>query len=364
MEKIEILKYMKEQSKEYRLLTLILAFTFLMGCQEKKKSSDQNLISEKDAELSAQSQTLVPLIFDTDIAEDYDDVGSMAMLHAFADMGEIEILATISSNSYELTGPTLSVLNTYFGRPNTPIGVTRSMHPNRPCKQGWAQVITTDYPHALKSNDDAMGAVDLYRKILSKRPDSSVTIVTVGFLTNIANLINSEPDEFSPLNGKELVVKKVKSLVSMAASLEKDPNKGREYNVFIDSVAAQIVFNEWENEFILSPFEVGVKILTGIPLINNDSIANSPVKNSYRIALEYDKNTKGRMSWDQTAVLVAARGIEPYFKSRMLNMKIEDDGTNIVIPGNRITYISFKQTPEQITEVIETMMAHAPQSKN
>ncbi|HEY3369613.1 MAG TPA: hypothetical protein VGK10_02120, partial [Prolixibacteraceae bacterium] len=47
----------------------------------------------------------VPVIFDTDIAPDYDDVGALAILHAFADKGEAIILATISSNAFETTVP-------------------------------------------------------------------------------------------------------------------------------------------------------------------------------------------------------------------------------------------------------------------
>ena len=54
----------------------------------------------------------VTIILDTDIAPDYDDVGALAMLHAFADNGETEILATVSSNSFKTTAPTLSVINT------------------------------------------------------------------------------------------------------------------------------------------------------------------------------------------------------------------------------------------------------------
>ncbi len=67
--------------------------------------------------LWAQKQQPVSIIFDTDIAPDYDDVGAMALLHAFADKGEAKILATISCNAFETTAPTLSVLNTYFNRP-------------------------------------------------------------------------------------------------------------------------------------------------------------------------------------------------------------------------------------------------------
>jgi hypothetical protein len=49
------------------------------------------------------------------------------------------------------------------------------------------------------------------------------------------------------------------------------------------------------------------------------------------------------MSWDQTAVLVVARGIDPYFNVRKVNFKIDDDGTNVLIPGEKFSYLSFKK---------------------
>ena len=157
---------------------------------------------------SAQKHQIIPIIFDTDIAPDYDDVGAMALLHTFADMGEAKILATISSNAFATTAPTLSVLNTYFNRPGIPIGITKTTFPNKNCSQQWAQAIIARYPHALKSNDEAIDAVKLYRKILSSQPDTSVTIISVGFFTNLAGLLNSQADEYSKLNGVALVKEK------------------------------------------------------------------------------------------------------------------------------------------------------------
>src|SRR6476620_9028128 len=105
----------------------------------------------------------VLIIFDTDIAEDYDDVGALTILHVLAAKGEAKLLATISCNSFETTVPTLSVLNDYFGRPDIPIGITKRKEPNRPCPQGWAQAIIKNYPHHLSSNSEAREAVSLYR---------------------------------------------------------------------------------------------------------------------------------------------------------------------------------------------------------
>lgn len=310
---------------------------------------------------TALSQTTpVPIIFDTDIAPDYDDVGALTMLHAFADKGEANLLATISCNTFETTVPTLSVINTYFNRPNLPVGVTPGSFPDKDCSQEWAQYIVKKYPHNLKSNNQAEDAVSLYRKILAAQPDQSVTIVTVGFFTNLANLLNSGGDNYSSLNGKDLVAKKVKKLVSMAASLGKDGKGGNEFNVVVDAQASIKVFNEWPTPMIISGFEIGDVIYTGIPLISNNNIKDSPVKDAFKVALEKDKNTIGRNSWDQTAVLVAVRGIEPYFGYRKLNFEILEDGKSVPKQGDKFTYLVFKQTPEQIAKVIEELMAHQP----
>ncbi|MEO6730204.1 MAG: nucleoside hydrolase [Ferruginibacter sp.] len=302
----------------------------------------------------------VNIIFDSDIAPDYDDVGAMALLHAFADMGEAKILATVSCNVFETTAPTLSLLNTYFNRASIPVGITKDTFPNKDCSQLWAQGILAKYPHPIRSNDEALDAIKLYRKILSTQPDKSVTIVSVGFFTNLAGLLLSKPDEYSPLPGKELILKKVKQLVSMAARIGKDGTSGHEFNVVVDAAASQKVFAHWPTPVTISGFGIGEKILTGIRLIHNDAIQNSPVKDAFEIALSKDKNTVGRNSWDQTAVLVAVRGIAPYFGYRKLNFEIKDDGKNVLVPGKKFTYLTFKQTPAQIGKLIEDLMMHQP----
>jgi inosine-uridine nucleoside N-ribohydrolase len=302
----------------------------------------------------------VKIILDTDIAPDYDDVGALAMLHALADKGEAEILGTISCNVFKTTVPTLSVINTYFNRPGIPIGITKAAKPYHPCDRLYAEHLIANYPHSIQSNEQAMDAAKLYRKLLSSQPDKSVTIVTIGFFTNLAGLLNSSADEYSSLNGRQLVAKKVKQLVSMAGGLDSLGNNGYEFNVMVDIPSSQKVFRDWPTPITLTGLEVGIKIFTGISLINNESIQNNPVKDAYRISLTKDGSIKGRYSWDQTAVLIAVRGARPYFNSRKLNFTIQDDGKNVLIPGKRISYIGFKQKPEEIAKVIEELMMHQP----
>jgi len=149
----------------------------------------------------------------------------------------------------------------------------------------------------------------------------------------------------------------------MSARLDDTKDNGYEFNVVVDAAASKKVFEEWPTEWIMSGFEIGVKILTGIPLTHNSNIQNSPVKDAFDIALKKDNNTVGRNSWDETAVLVAVRGVQPYFDFRKLNFKIEKDGKNVLTPGDKITYLTFKQKPEEIAKVIEELMMHQPFKK-
>jgi len=252
----------------------------------------------------------VNIIFDSDIGPDYDDVGAIAILHTLADAGEANILATMASNRYEGIAGVLNVFNTYFKRPEIPIGVADTNAVNIRDGQGWTRKLLADYPHKIKTNTEAWNATKLYRKILSKQPDHSVTVVTIGFLTNISNVLNSGPDEYSKLNGKDLIQKKVKQLVSMAGVFP----AGYEFNIIKDIASANNAFQYIGIPVIYSGYEIGEKIKVGLPLINDTSIQNSPVKDVFRRCIpKSNDDTNGRMSWDETAVLVAIRGYGAYY---------------------------------------------------
>jgi len=300
----------------------------------------------------------VKIIFDTDLGPDYDDVGALAFLHAMADSGKAEILATISSNKHELVVPCINVINTYFCRPGLPTGAPKSPGVSMTASQHWPDSLAAKYPHSIRSTNDAPDAVYTYRKILSAQSDSSVTIVTVGFLTNMANLLKSQPDNLSPLDGRELISKKVKLLVSMAGKFP----EGREFNVFMDSTASEYVFNEWPGEIIFSGFEIGSKIFTGLRLIDSD-IRNSPVKDVYRISIPFSEEDKnGRMSWDQTAVLIAVYGTGDFFDIKRGSIIISSDGSNSWEdnPHGKHCYVVFKMSIPEITKFIEDRMMHLP----
>ncbi|GAB3503240.1 nucleoside hydrolase [Spirosoma knui] len=316
------------------------------------------LMAGKTGAQSARNTMPVPVIFDTDMGPDYDDVGAITLLHAFADSGQAQILATIASTNYPNVTPVLSVLNTYFGRPNVPIGIPKGPAVTDKDVQHWSDTLVARYPHKVKSNDEVPDAVALYRQILAKQPDRSVTVVTVGFMTNLANLLASKPDQYSKLPGKELVQQKVKNLVSMAGKFP----SGREYNVFKDTPASKVVFADWPTPVVLSGFEIGEKIHSGLPLTQNASIQNSPVKDVFRICLPLAKeDAGGRMSWDQTAVLVGVKGYTPYYTVKSGRLTLNADGSNgWDDAGKGHQHLVVKMPVLQVEKLINDLMQHQP----
>ncbi len=302
----------------------------------------------------------VKIIFDSDMGPDYDDVGALTLLHAFADSGKAEILATMASNKYDLVAPCLDVINTYYGRPAIPVGSPKTHGVNIGCSQHWTDSLVANYPHKIVSASQAEDATILYRRILASQPDTSVVIVTVGFLTNLNDLLLSQPDSISPLNGNDLVIKKVKRLVSMAGIFP----EGSEFNVREDSTSSKYVFDHWPTRLVLSGFEIGNKILTGKKLISSN--LKSPSRMAFGIAIplsEADKN--GRQSWDQTAVLTAVKGASFAFNEVKGQILVDPSGFNHW--KNRKdglhTYLVFKKSPEALSELIESYMMHEPVAK-
>jgi len=336
-------QFNKKHFMKHLYSLIIFSLVITLGC------TNQN---------TGKSDKSIKIIFDSDLGPDYDDVGALAFLHAMADSGKVEILATVSSNKHELVAPSIEVINTYFGRPELPIGAPKTQGVNLGSNQHWADSIVSKYPHTIKSTSDVADAVDVYRRILSEQPDKSVTIVTVGFLTNLNNLLKSQADKISPLTGKDLVSKKVKRLVSMAGRFP----EGREFNVYMDSAASENVFKNWPGEIIFTGFEIGWEIRTGLRIIKSE-IKNSPVKDVFSISIRQSKEDKeGRMSWDETAVLIGVYGTEGFFDTVRGKILVNPDGSNgwKNDPKGNQEYVIQKMPVSQMSRFIEDRMMHIP----
>ncbi|MCE1197808.1 MAG: nucleoside hydrolase [Marinilabiliales bacterium] len=301
----------------------------------------------------------VKIILDTDIGPDFDDVGALTLLHAMADSGKAEILGVMASNKDSLVVPVIQVINTYFGRSNLPVGGPKN--PGGVClgsDKHWPDSLVRRFPYQRLSPDRLPDAVWQYRKLLASQPDHSVTIVTIGFLTNLAHLIDSKGDTLSPLDGRLLVEKKVQKLVSMAGWFP----SGKEYNLYMDSLASAHVYREWPSPVIFTGFEVGEKIHTGLELVRQGD-RSSPVAEAFRIAMAgVQADINGHMSWDQTAVLIAIFGTDRFFQSVPGRIMVRPDGSNgwENLQEGKQRYVTIRGQVQDLEHFIDARMLHKP----
>ena len=310
----------------------------------------------------------VKVIFDTDMAEDVDDVGALAVLHALADLGEAEILAVGISSRNEDAGPCLDAINTWYGRPDIPIGYQRALQVGYPKDTGerteskYAGLVAKAFPHDLARSSDATDAALLYRKVLAAQPDGSVVMVSVGFLANMKALLDTPADALSPWTGEELVRRKVRRWVCMGGKFPdgRFKNGDGEYNLRVDALASLRALNDWPTPVVLSGFEIGARVHTGRRL--RALPETSPVRAAY---LHFN-GLENRESWDQTAVLYAVRGAGTYWSESgpgLCLMHVSGkSGYSEWIPTPRKShrYLVEKMAPAELARVIEDLMLRAP----
>jgi hypothetical protein len=309
-------------------------------------------------ELSAAQSAPVPVILDTDMGSDVDDVGAVAVLHALANRGEARILAMGVSIKNEWTPLCLDALNAYFHRPEIPLGVVKG--PALRDSSKYARLIAQEYPHSLQSAASLPDAALLYRKILARQPDGSVVMISIGTLTNLRNLLQTPADESSPLSGVELVKQKVRAWVCMGGKFP----KGREFNLVSDGPASAFAIRHWPTPIVFSGHEIGNVIMTG-PGLKKAAVA-SPVRRAFEL---YNGLTP-RASYDQTAVLYAIRGLdgglaEIWSVKSHGYLDVANDGSDVWRDSDdhRQAYLVEKAPPSTVAKIIEDLMLRAAARK-
>ena len=295
----------------------------------------------------------VKLIFDTDIGPDCDDAGTVALLHALADKQEVELLAMMSATSFEWGAGALDALNTYYGRPGIPVGALKDT--GFLARSNYSKYIAENYPNDLKSATNAPDATVLYRQILAGQADKSVVIAAVGPLRNLRKLLESGPDNHSPLNGRDLVAKKVKELACMGGQFP----SGKEWNLEQDGPSSKYVADNWPTPIMFSGGEIGGGITTGARLFSDTPEAN-PVRKSYEISSEV--GDIGRPSWDQTAALYAVRGLSTYWTAKTNGWaEVQGDGANTwhASPDKGHSYLVRKIHSREMGRIIDDLMVHS-----
>ena len=298
---------------------------------------------------------LVRLILDTDMSGDADDAGALAMLHALADRGECELLATVV-NRADLTrasAAAVDAINTYYGRPNLPIGTDKVGPTALQRTSLYAPGLRDGFPNDIGPDDQAPDALDVYRRVLSGQPDGSVTVCSVGALSNLAELWRKEP---------ALARAKIRRVVVMGG--EFPPKAKPETNILTHLAAARLFADQWPTEIVWQGFEVGNTVITG------EALKRTPAANPVRRAFELRRFGNrpsiegGQPSYDQAAAFYAVRGADPalWLEARGGRVSVDGEGLTrwVPDPAGRHVLVTRACPPAQLAALIEDLMIRPP----
>lgn len=312
----------------------------------------------------------VRIIFDADMDSDCDDVGALAVLHALADLGECEILATVASSQNEWTPACMDAINTFYGRGNLPIGAPKRAGTQK--KSKYARPIAERFPQDLGTTG-IPDAMDVYRRVLAAQPDESVVIVTVGYLTNVADLLRLPAGDDQP-SGRELVERKVVRWVCMGGNFigrpAYDDVKLSNNNFTFDKANSLYAVSHWPKPLQFVGREIG-SVPSGLKVGAN--LKRLPEANPIRFgyAVWFDGEPQDRHVADQTTVLCAVRGLRDYWNEESHGyMDLQPDMT-FTWRNDRDSQQSYllkrsidgKSNDRTIERIIDELMLQSPRNQ-
>ena len=288
----------------------------LAAAVEFARANDQHTVyvASKDINIwSNYEQRDIRVILDCDMGSSTDDLFALMMLYRYMDMKRCNLIGVIVDRMGKANADIVDVMNNFYGYPDIPIGLETDGQ-----KDTHVWITYHNLPYARSTEgvpmfkrsvgDDGtyMEAYKLYRKLLAEQPDKSVTIASIGFVTSLARLLESEPDEYSPLNGVELVRAKVKEIYAMGGVFGDAVEPDYNFKQAIDFSMKFFELLPKEVDIVFSPGEVGdpLDYRPETVISDMDWTDLHPIKWTYQFL---NCNT-GQKMWDPQAVIHAVEG--------------------------------------------------------
>lgn len=310
------------------------------------------------------------IIFDTDLGGDCDDVIALDLILSAAKAGECELIGiTYSYFCFAACGCIYEILRQY-GYENVPLGRMPIPEGRKEFHGAYAYPVVEKFGKAdTPKYADVPDAVKLLRKLLSE--NENVTLVVVGSMTNIASLIESAPDDISPLDGKELMKRSVKEIAVMGCSFRhqdaRNPQPDAimedgtlkpvcEWNIYCDIPAARKMFDTCPVPITCSPFELGFNLYSGQPIYD---AGKGETPDSYSMQV-YGCFKHGHHSWDPATAYYALYGALPYFyKTVRGKITIDENGISYfdASHGGDHCLIECAMPREQIGKAIDEKLS-------
>jgi inosine-uridine nucleoside N-ribohydrolase len=267
------------------------------------------------------------------------------------------LLATIVNRSdlTKASAAAVDAINTYYGRPDIPIGTDKVGPTALQRTSLYTPGLRDGFPNDIGPDDKAPDALDVYCRVLAAQPDGSVTVCSVGALSNLAELWRREP---------ALVRAKIRQVVVMGGQFL--PAAKPETNIATHPEAARLFATQWPTKIVWQGFEVGHPVITG------EALKRTPASNPVRRAFELRRHAGrpsiegGQPSYDQAAAFYAVRGAnaELWSEHRGGRVVIDEQGfsrwvADAASPHVRVTRVC---APEVLARRIEALMIAPPKN--
>lgn len=277
-----------------------------------------------------------PFIIDTDFSSDVDDALAISTAMWFQDNNLADIRGVALCTTSARGCWAMSALLGQHGYWNIP--VANDWDDGIVIGSKYHLGITNNYPYREEHFTDT---VNFYRMLLASSAEP-INIVTLGQLTNISALLNSEPDVHSPLSGVALVQQKVKTLYILGCKANGQPennmwyageNYGNNkwYGTNGVTEAAINVANNWPGRVVFMTSELGGLFNVGQFFKEEDKGKKDILTNALN---DYGVLNTGAMAFDPMGIYIAMLDANNMLGEKGFNvvpgtMRIYENGSSV-----------------------------------
>ncbi len=282
------------------------------------------------------------IILDTDMGVDCDDAVALGLTLKAENAGLAELIGVTASTTRRGAVATINAICRYYGK-TKPVGVAAR---KIPCDDfnSYAAACADKFGES----DIAEPAVKLMRRLLAGSI-GKVTLIAIGPLVNIADLLRSEADEYSSLSGEELVENKVDEVYIMGGSFSannaavgaKPDFEMAEWNILQDIESAQYVVKTLRRPVVFVPHEAGIFVFT------SKEEGDNPVWYAMQKFAENSGEDTSlpirRFSWDPITCMCALYDLSKWFSlSPNGTVTVTDAGVTEFIEGGNARFLVLR----------------------
>ncbi len=241
------------------------------------------------------------IIVDTDLSRWWDDATAVGVANVLDQQRKVRLLGIVSDVPNRVAVAALDAIDTGYGHANLPLGAVAGSDADT-FEHGYTDTVIARLPHSVDDSTQVPSAVTLYRRLLARQPDHSVTIVSLGGYTNLAGLLASKRGGGSPLDGRALIARKVARLVVEDGFF---PTGGPAFNnqkIDLPAATAVVQGGAWPTPIAWVDGTTGVATKVGGSLCTT-----VPADHPMRVVYEalFQCNPPGDGDWDAPTLLYA-----------------------------------------------------------